>query len=130
LPSNSILLGNVFTENGDIIRIVENNLIVKDLKLRIIKSTNEYLKKHKHIKDIQDQFYLFNRNPLKINLSNDDDIVGFTTEDYETYSYPGNLDISNNYIVLINNNAANLIYYVDLVSNSIIFEKPIYSEDD
>lgn len=128
-PDSSILLGTVVTEMGAIKSITPERTMIANLESTVATLTRDFIKNHKHSADIEEEFSDTRNQALKINLSPNEDVTIFTTDDYQNYFSERDLVENTSYVVYINDQIPNLLYEVDFGDNKIVFEKPLYSVD-
>jgi len=128
VPSLSILIGQVVTQLGSIASITPERTIIANLENAIQTITESFLINHKHSAEVEEEFSETRNEALKINLSAEDDITVFETNDYQNYVSQRDLEDIASYVVYINDQVPNLLYEVDFDSNSIVFETALYSE--
>jgi len=126
-PSSSIKLGTVVTKSGAIDSITPARTIISDLKNIVSSLTSNFIKNHTHSVSVDDEFSETRNQALKINLSKQEDVTVFSTNDYQNYVSERDLVNYGSYIVYINDQIPNLLYEVDFDENKIVFETALYS---
>ena len=129
VPDDSILLGTVITESGAVTSITPNDQIVGGLQTAIEEVTGDFIKNHLHQTVLSDEFSSSRVDPLQVNLSKDEILTDLTTTDFQTYTTERDLTNGVVYVPLVNGSLINILWDIDLNSNSVVFGQPLFDSN-